>query len=419
LLKPHSISAIVATGLFIGAWTLGAYFYTRSPKYLRVGVSAGLIFVAAWYFTLVGFSSLFLSETLWNPRYPLGVVYVGMTDHMRDSGLKYAIQFPRLLIRYQIANTLTVLAVTGPFLLILLLKTLDTVRSPTMASEGDQRASYVFGWLLLGIPLATGVASFFTFTVGMGSAAEALRVHARYYAFLYIITIVAALSIRSWGELLERPLGIPLLRKANGYHLLAVAWPLVIALLWLHNRRFNVWFQDNVETFFLFDIVKPDGTWNPYLTTWHWIFAAILILSPFLYLLRWRQAALLTCLISASSFSIALAQVTRLQHIHSSAVHFRIETGQLIRSVLAGVPDDQILVAGISRYGETAHVLYGLLCACHVRQTEAGQPITQNQIPARVRYVFSVDKVPLSLPGDPIFETPAGVLYKLKAQGNG
>ena len=145
------------------------------------------------------------------------------------------------------------------------------------------------------------------------------------------------------------------------------------------------------------------------MTQWHWIFVAVLLLGPLLYLLRWRQAALLTCLISASGFAISLAHVTRIQHIHSSVIHFRIETGQLIRSVLGGVPDDRYVIVGASRYGETAHVLYGLLCACHVRQTTGKQVIEPAIIPAGVRYVFSVDNVPLAVEGKRIFTTPAGI----------
>ena len=55
----------------------------------------------------------------WNPRYPIGVFYSGVADQMTGAGFKLALQYPRFLIRYQIANTLTVLTVTGPFLFIL------------------------------------------------------------------------------------------------------------------------------------------------------------------------------------------------------------------------------------------------------------------------------------------------------------
>ena len=157
------MAAILATALMIGACALGVYLYSRSLHCLRMGLLSGITFGLSCYLTLVVFSFAFLPETIWNPRYPLGVFYSDIADRMTGAWIKLAFQYPRLLIRYQIGNTLTVLTVTGPFLFVLLLKAVATLRSPSSAADSDKRASYLFIWLLVGIPLATGLTSFFAF----------------------------------------------------------------------------------------------------------------------------------------------------------------------------------------------------------------------------------------------------------------
>src|SRR5690606_14252629 len=106
---------------------------------------------------------------------------------------------------------------------ILFLKTQDVLRHPASATDDGKRAALILLWLIFAIPLATGMASFFTFTVGYGNPSEAFRLHARYYAFLYLVAIVGALSIRDWDSLLRKPVGLPFFRALDGYRFLAFA----------------------------------------------------------------------------------------------------------------------------------------------------------------------------------------------------
>ena len=414
LIKPHALSAILATIIVVILVSIVICFIERSARALRHGVVMLAIFIIFLYSTLVLFSFVFLPEIKWDPRYPLGVLYYQTVVNMSSSVQAVNIEQLRGVARYEIANILIVLTVIFPFLFILMLKAIEVGYGYRDASQSDRGALCSFLWLLIAIPIGTGVASYYTYLASsVDFVGQGLRLHARYYAFLYIIAIVSSLSVANWRGLLDKQLALPFLGKTSAYKFLAIAWAAVAILNFLNNKKFHVMFQDNIEMFYLFDIFNQEGILNPFVNYWHLALGVVIIISPLLYLIRPRHPFFLCFIIYATSFSISIFQVTKLQHFHSNSIRFRVETGQLLRTVLSGVPDDQILVIGTSVYDQTAHVLYGALCACHVRQVVSGELIDSSIIPKGVRYVFSVDNVPLEMEAERIFNSPAGVLYKI------
>jgi hypothetical protein len=414
LIKPHAIAAIVATLIFIGASVLQSLIKLRSSRVIADRVLTAAIFAGSLYLTLVAFSFLVLPKFSLDPRYPLGVFYTGVATQMTSSGVALALERPALLLSYVIANLLTVLTVGAPFLFVLLLNAVRVYKSPNDCNDNDRRGALLFGWLLAGIPAATGMASFFAFTIGSQLPWEALRLHARYYAYIYPMVIVGALALPEWNVLLAKNIKIFRHVRLTGYVLLASLWPVIALITWWHNKDFNVIWPDNVETFRLFAMIDVNRNINGTAPWSYWTLLIGLALAPLLYILRSRHVALLTCLICSLFFSISLFYVTGIQRSHVARVQSRVQTGQLVRSMLSKVPDDQILIIGPDRYDGMAYVLYGMACACHVRQIATHQVVDSTIVPAGVRYIFVVDgDGKLGFPGKVTFTSPLGVLYDI------
>jgi hypothetical protein len=413
LSKPHALSTIIASFVFFVV-ILFAGLLIRSYRTFWRGAFGAATFAFSVYTSLILFSLIFMERIYWDPRYPLGEFYAGISSGVTKFGWRLAQEDPALLIRYCVANFTCVLMVAGPFLYMLMLQMLDCYRRGSSWSHAEQRQAVVLGWLLLAIPSTVAMVSIFTFTMGYRSPLEALRLHARYYAFLYIVIITAGLSVPDWNKLLSKPLRLVGALSVNGYAAFFISWISVVTFGMAYNRHFMVWFQDNAELFTLFDIFTSNWSLKPNLTTMNFAALGVLLGAPFLVAFRVRNLALASCLITSVSFAIALRQVTRLQHIHSAVIHFRVETGQLIKALLPQATDDMILiVASAPHRQQLSHVLYGMICACYVRQVNAGELVTKEIVPPSAHYVFSVEDIPLGFSTERIFATPAGTLYKI------
>lgn len=413
LIKPHALSVIGCTWVFFLFAPLvlnaGSIKNERNLRgKLFEGLKLGGSFILALYAALL-LSALFLyGKIIWDPRYPLGVFYSNIAGHMSSSGMTAALERPFELIRYVAANLVSAITVMWPFLVVLTLASKRVWKSHHEMEWGERTPVAVLWWLLLAIPLATGMSAFFTFSISNGQDGEAWRVHARYYAFLYVVAILGAMAVKDWASLLRAPqfrfFGV----RVDGYLLVAITWPIMWVLSALVLKDMRVWFQDNVELFHLFISDRR----APLVHTQRLMLLAIIFATlTFVFKVKWIKGAFSVAI--AVAFSAALWEVTRIQHIHSEVIHFRIESGQLVKSIVPDATDEQILVVGGSRYGQTAHVLYGMQRPVHVRQVDAGSVIDPTAVPREVRYVFSVDNVPLAMPSRVLFSTPAGTLHHL------
>lgn len=412
LLKPHAVAPTLATCIFFVAVAMGALI--GQQRAVALGAAKALItFIVGWYVSLLLFSLLFMDQLYLDPRYPLGLFYNSLSQGMTTDGLRLALQDPLLLVQYFLANIFCVLMVTFPFLCISALNIVEQFRQPAPYSSIALRHAAVIGWLSLAVPITLAVVSLFTFTVGHSNPGEALRLHARYYAFMYIIAIVAGFAVSDWAGLLSKPVAPGRLGRVNGYVFLSVGWLTCLCAGWLHNRGFKLWFQDNTELFSLFEVFTPNFSFQPSVPGTSLASLILLMIAPFGALLFRRRIVLYVAIVTFAVFTLGLARTTRIQHVHSAVIHFRIETGQLVRSILAQVPDNQILFIGQSRYGETAHVLFGAKCACQVMSTSASAPVQRSSLPPDIKFVFSVDNVPLDFATERMFWTPAGTLYRI------
>ncbi len=412
LIKPHALSIIGATSAFV----LLAPFFLISQEgsgrtardRLRQGLACVGCFLLALYMSLLVGSVLFYGKVIWNPQYPLGIFYADIAGHMSSSGAQAALERPMDLARYVMANLASALTVMWPFLMVLALASRRAWLHARQQRSGSCDSMAVLGWLLLAIPMATGMSAFFTFSISIGQDGEAWRVHARYYAFLYIIAITGALAVKDWTGLLRTPV-LQLGRlQIDGYLLIAITWPLMWALCAWAFKDMRIWFQDNVELFHLLS-----ANWRmPHPVTQRLMVGAI-ILATLLFAFKARRIKLLSAMALTTASSMALWEVTCIQHIHSSVIHFRIETGQLVKSIIPKASDEEILVVGTARYGQTAHVLYGMQRPVHVRQVAPGTAVDRALVPGGVRYIFSVDDAPIALPTRVLLSTPAGSLHQI------
>lgn len=413
LLKPHTLAPIVASLTLFGI--LAAFGLTsKSSEVTKKSCIGAVVFGASLYATLVLFSLVFMERVYWNPRYPLGPLYTSISYGVSTNGITEALRNPVLFFRYLLANGLCVLMVCAPFCYVVALNTYALYRRGGPYSPAEQRHLLLSLWLLLAIPATLLMVSLFTFTVGQYSTMEAFRLHARYYAFLYVLIIVAALAIPNWSKLISSRIRLFGTTRLNGHVGFAAFWLFVIVVGYLHNRGFRLWFQDNPELFSHFAVFAKDWSLAPDASILAKFGFALLVASPLIALLFRRNLTLVTCALMFVSSAIALTEVTKIQHIHSRAIHFRVETGQLIRAFLPALQGDELLFVGESRYGETAHVMYGTICLCHVMQSKPEVPVTREMLPASVRYVFTVDDVPLSFETEKMFSTPAGTLHKIR-----
>lgn len=422
LIKPHGTYAILASSLTILSINLFLFFSKSNKDIVIKNLLGALIYIVSLYLTLLIYSFIVFKHFIFNPLYPIGSSYLGVTQHLSSNGLQTLLAHPFLFVDYEIANLLTVLSLLFPFLFILANNMKIYIKSPKDESK-RLAAVLVFVWLIFAIPISTGVASYYAFSYEGITATEALRLHARYYAFVYLVTLAGSYLIRDWEGLVNFPIRIHLPKRIistsndsitiNCKIIIGVLWSFLATLMFFHNQHYQVWFQDNVETFYLFQFYNSNGEFNFNMDYTHYFFASILMVMPLTVCIRFIPTKLITFIIVLSSFTISIIQVTMIQHIHSSAIHFRIETGQLLRTIIPNFKDEELLVIGASRYGETAHVLWGLDCACFVNQTNPGQPVVDSMIPKGVKFVFAIDNVPMQVINEVIIKLPAGTLYKI------
>ncbi len=407
LVKPHAASIFIATAAWGGAMALLALLR-------RDEASIGAVRITLWFFAGVWLSLMLLSWPLTgrftlDPRYPIGIFYGNFLTGsagpgLMRQGLAMALVEPGRFAGYLAANTLSVLLAVFPFLALLALHLARELR------EQGWTAPALLGalWFALVAAAAIGMTSLFTFYMAKFSAMEADRLHARYYAYIYFIAISLAFLVPRWGQLvairtpvLKVPVAIPLV----------VFWCLLNVAGIAYLARYKIWFQDNTE---LFSLVGTYSTlFGAQQFPMNWIGLGLFLAAPFALLLpRPASWAALICLVAAW-FATGLHATSRIQNIHSTVIQFRIQTGAIMKDLLATVPDHKILVAGNSRYGETAHVLYGAVCLCHVRQTRGSDPIRQSIVPEGVDYIFAVDDVRVELATERVLSTRAGTLHRI------
>ena len=183
---------------------------------------------------------------------------------------------PGRFLGYLLANSLTVVLVTFPFLALLGLHLARDIRENGWITPATTGAL----WFLMVAGATITMTSLFTFFQATYSAGEAGRLHARYYAYVYVIIIVLAFMVPNWSELagnrvrrINMPVAVPLV----------ALWLLLNVLGILYLAHYRVQFQDNTE---LFSLGGTYLTWlgDPQFPV-NWIGLTLFLVTPLALLL--------------------------------------------------------------------------------------------------------------------------------------
>lgn len=251
LLKPHAISLVFAVPFGLLIYNI----FTSKPentviKKIQQTLTQTFIFYITFYCsTVLALFSLGYGVRL-NPSAAVGEFYAGVMTSVFENYLYLAGSKPLTFLKYFLGNLISAIFFTYPMLALCFLSYLKDASS---YSDRDAKFSSQFCFSLLLAYLAASVfmTSLFTFTVSeINPAGEGGRLHARYYGYNLLITIVIFLGTPRLLDVAKGSFTLLNIR-VNNLRFVAYSWFIIIIFGYLFLTNFRVWFQDNPELYTL------------------------------------------------------------------------------------------------------------------------------------------------------------------------
>lgn len=404
LLKPHAISlflGIVAAKIFLAAMLLGL-----RQRWQETAASTLVYIVSTYAFMVLLCFAVFKTVQL-DPRALLGNFYVSAAQTTLGVAAVGGVA------RYALANAAGLLLLTFPFVGIMALRMLAMVRQ----RRSDARLDMDFAHLVT-ITAAVAAATLlmvamFTQATGSLIPSEAFRLHGRYYAHLFILIAVGALSVRNWPAVLAQPLLRRNLPWLDGYRAIGIGWlvsgPVMLLAVW----QFQIlpWDNPELQAFYRSSL----AVWqSPVHVAWFAAVApALLAVAALTLLLRSRLASIAVIGAVALVFAMSAFNNMRFQQFQIAGTRHLTEAGRFVRDQFPPGADDTVVVVGSDRYGAMAYALFGMSCRCHVLQVDEGKQLARENLRAGIRLIFAVRSLPIAFPTEVLFKAPAGSLHRV------
>ncbi|HUO22897.1 MAG TPA: hypothetical protein VMU59_10325 [Caulobacteraceae bacterium] len=369
--KPHAVALV--SGLLVGTIVLAAL--APGKRWRRIGANTGA-FLAACALSLV------LGMHWWRAKALIGGLYMPYASLSVASPGSLNL-LPTLA--YVLADTTAAIVIAGPAVFA----PLAAVFAQRSAEPLNSRAGRL--WIVSAIVLACAVAmtSVFTQRVGQANPGEALRVHARYFAFYAMICGVSAFGVlmNTAGRLSSAAI-----RWSSAAYL--VFWVVFIAWV-LPGYKVYPW-----DAAWLSGFIKSGA---PYWPSWRPPLDISLPLIAVLSLAGIAAVAFPKRILTTHIAFVLVMQVASGVAVLWFVNQLRDDTRDLFTEVrafsdvAASKPNEGVIVVA-DRYGRGSFALWGLAEPARVVVLPAGSPLTPAQVPADAPWVMLTEPYDVEIP---------------------
>lgn len=404
LLKPHAISLMVGEVVSMLALILLMMFLKLERR--RNGLLVTLLtYLISTYVCIVVLSSVFTGNLALNPGSALGALYKGIgRESLSSIGSGIGV-----IIYYFIGNVSCILLFSFPFVGLMTLKTFDVLYSRPI-SRPDLQFVMLFSTVLCVGVATLAMASIFTYSAGVASLSEAMRLHGRYYAYLYVLIIAGGSSVSDWQSTLAKTR----LPHFDGYRLIGVGW-LILGVYFLYVVwQFRIYPWDNPELSAFYRLSISSWKWDGGISWSAWVAALALGMCALAFVFRARYIFSLLAMTITAVFVLANINNARWQRSVSANTSFLTDTGRFTHALFKRDEDSKVLIVGAERYGSMSYVLFGIACQCRVFVPGVGEPLSIRDVASDVKYIFSVRSYPVAFSTKSLFTSPGGTFHEIE-----
>jgi phosphoglycerol transferase len=405
LVKPHALAVFLAVLL-----TLGALFIAPSafrPE-RRTLVGCVTLFMICTYITVVGLNGILTGRLQLHPLMFVGEVYRSYLT--QGARLTSWLGQSRLLLGILCGHLIVFGAVLAPAVALGAGHLRGLYVGQPRSVEADLARSRVLFILICFTALVTAVAvamtTNFTAQTAQMVPLEHLRLHGRYYTFVYPLYLVMYFVFATDGKRL--PVSDAWIRAG------AVVGCVTASLLYYLQVKRIIYPFDYPEAFaFSAWHGRPRVGITAVTLTYAGIAAAVI--SHAVIFWRGRAALFLYPLFLLIVFSISNIGVTAWQHTNSVDNATLRADAHAMKQLIPVGEEDQGLVVGSQWNGPLAYFMFNFRSSARVLVRAAGAVLTDADIPARARWVLLIDRYQPVFRGTISLRTPQVTLMRVNA----
>jgi hypothetical protein len=400
LIKPHALSLFLAVLATLAALAVAPRYIRRHRRTLLAGAA---LFAAATYITVVGLNAALTHRLRLDPLLFVGDLYRGFL--VQGSSLSSWLGRVRLLAGIFAGHLVVLVALLAPVLALAGWRLRDIyLAQPDSALETRRLKSHfvLISLAAFAALFAIGMTTNFTGQISLISAVERLRLHGRYYSFVFPICLTVYFVVAESAS----PGSERWIRWG------ALAGCVAAALLYYLQGKRIIYPFDYPEAY-VFSAWHGETREGPavLVATYAGIVVSIAAYAVIVWragMARFVYPALLLALFALGNVGITVWQ----RGVSAGSAMLRAD-GRAMKQIIAAGELDQGLVVGSEWNGPLANFMFNFGSSARVIVRPAGSVLSETDIPAGTQWVVLTDRYHSTFAGTALVRTPRVTLIRV------